>query len=169
MEKFCTFVEDQTSKSLEISKIPIIYYSDPFLRAKKRLGSLVELKKASGAEGKPGSPPTSTEVIAAKEAAEKVQQEVEEEEEGHEAPVVRKSKRLTRGKANVIIPASSKRKKDLPKLDEIPRKRRKFLDASTTAAAKVCSSSISLVSLLIVVVPSASNCISSFIICISPG
>lgn len=50
---------------------------------------------------------------------------------------MRKSKRLARGKTKVIILASSKRKKDLPKLDDVPRKRRKFLVTSTTIAAKV--------------------------------
>lgn len=50
---------------------------------------------------------------------------------------MRKSKCLARGKAKVIIPTSPKRKKDLLKLDEVSRKRRKFLDASTTAVAKV--------------------------------
>lgn len=50
---------------------------------------------------------------------------------------MRKSKRLAKGKAKVTIPASPKRKKDLPKLDEVPRKRRKLLDASINVAAKV--------------------------------
>lgn len=130
-------MENQTFEPLEIPKIPIIYCNDPFLRARKRLGSHVELsKRASGAEGRSGSPPISIEVIAAREAAEKVQEEVEEEDEGHKAPIVRKSKRLAK-KAKVVIPASPKRKKGLPKLAEVPWERRKFLDASTTTAAKV--------------------------------
>lgn len=66
------FVEDQTSESLKIPKIPIIYWNDPFLRVRKRLGNHVELKKASGAEGMVGSLPTLTEVIAVREAAEKM-------------------------------------------------------------------------------------------------
>lgn len=81
--------------------------------------------------GKLGSPPTSTEVVAVREATEKAQEATEEEEE---AP---KSNRLARGKAKVVVPASLKRK-NFPKLDEVPRKRRKFMDASATAAAKVC-------------------------------
>lgn len=110
----------------------MIYHNDPFLRARKRLALHVDLKKSFNTGGKPGSPPTSTEVIATREAAEGVQEEAEEE---GEAPV-RKSKRLARGKAKFVVPASPKRK-DLPKLDEVPRKRRKFLDVSTTAAVKV--------------------------------
>lgn len=96
------------------------------------------MKKVSSAKGKPGSPPTSTEVIAAREAAERIQQEAEEEEEGLEAPIMRKSKCLARGKDKVIIPTSPKRRKDLLKLDEVPRKRRKILDASTMEAVKAC-------------------------------
>lgn len=59
------------------------------------------------------------------------QEEVEEEAE---APA-RKSKRLVRGTAKVVVPASPK-SKDLPKLDEVPRKKRNFLDASAAAAVK---------------------------------
>lgn len=134
MGKFCVFVENRTSEPLEIPKIQTIYHNDPFLRARKRLALHVDLKKSSAIRGKPGSPPTSTEVIAAKEVAERVQAEVEEEGEA----LVRKSKCLARGKAKVILPASPKRK-DLPKLDEVPRKWRKFQDASTTVAVKVYS------------------------------
>lgn len=64
-------------------------------------------------------------------AAERAQEVAEEEAE---APT-RKSKRLVKEKAKVVVPVSLKRK-DLPKLDEVPRKRRKFLDASATAVAK---------------------------------
>lgn len=60
------------------------------------------------------------------------QEEVEEEAE---APA-RKSKRLVRGTAKVVVPASPK-SKDLPKLDEVPRKKRNFLDASAAAAVKL--------------------------------
>lgn len=45
MEKFCAFVENKTPKPLEIPKIPTIYNNDPFLRARKRLGNHVELRK----------------------------------------------------------------------------------------------------------------------------
>lgn len=58
-------------------------------------------------------------------------------QEEAEAPI-RKFKRLVRGKAKVMVPVSSKRK-DFSKLDVVPRKRRKFLEASTVAAAKVHS------------------------------
>lgn len=69
MEKFCAFVENRTSEPLEIPKIPTIYCNDPFLRARKRLGLHVQLKKSSVVGGRPGSPPTSTEVIATREVA----------------------------------------------------------------------------------------------------
>lgn len=39
MEKFCAFVENGSSKPLEIPKIPTIYHNDLFLRARKRLGT----------------------------------------------------------------------------------------------------------------------------------
>lgn len=137
MERFCAFVENKTLEPLEIPKISTIYCNDPLLRAKKRLGSHAELsKRALGAEGRSGSPSTSTEVIAKAETAEKAQEEVVEEE-GHEASATRKSVRLARGKAKVVLPASPKKNKDFPKLDDVPRKRRKFLDASTTAVARV--------------------------------
>lgn len=55
-------------------------------------------------------------------------------QEEAEAPI-RKSKRLVRGKAKVMVPVSSKRK-DFSKLDVVPRKRRKFLEASATVAPK---------------------------------
>lgn len=102
MEKFCAFVENRTPKPLEIPKIPTIYHNDPFLRARKRLGLHVDLKKSFVVGRKSGSPPTSTEVIAAREAAEVAQEEAEEEPE---APA-RKSKCLARGKAKVVVPAS---------------------------------------------------------------
>lgn len=66
------------------------------------------------------------EIIVAREAAEEVGEEDEEEEEEHEAFALRKSKRLASSKAEVILPASPKRKKDMPELDKVPRKRRKF-------------------------------------------
>lgn len=73
VERFCAFVENQTPEPLEIPKIPIIYCNDPFLRARKRLGSHDNLSKnASGVEGRSGSPPTSMEVIATRDAVEKV-------------------------------------------------------------------------------------------------
>lgn len=81
MEKFCAFVENRSSDPLEIPRIPTIYHNDPFLRARKILGLHVDLKKSSTAGGKPRSPPTSTEVIAAREAVEGVQEEAEEEGE----------------------------------------------------------------------------------------
>lgn len=71
-------------------------------------------------------------MITAREAAKGAQEEAEEEAE---APA-RKSKCLVRGTAKVVVPASPKRK-DLPKLDEVPRKKRKFLDASVAAAVKL--------------------------------
>lgn len=99
--------------------------------ARKRLGLHVDLKKSS-ARKKSGSPPTSIEVVAARVEAKRAREVAKEEVE---APV-RKSKRLVRGKAKIVVPTSPKRK-DLPKLDEVPRKKRKFLDASATAAVKV--------------------------------
>lgn len=101
-----------------------MYCNDPFFWTRKRLGSHAELsKRAPGAEGRSGSPPTPTEVIAAREIAKKAQEEVEEEEEeGHEAHATRKSIRAARGKAKVVLPASPNNKKDLPKLDDVPRK-----------------------------------------------
>lgn len=130
---------EQNPRATRNPKIPTIYRNDLFLREKKRLGLHVNLKKSSAVGRKPGSPPTSTEVIAAREASERVQEEPEEE---GEAPV-RKSQRLTRGKAKVAVRASLKRK-DLPKLDEVPRKKRKFLDASaaTVVKAKLPQSSV---------------------------
>lgn len=130
MEKFSAFVENRTPELLEILKVPIIYHNDPFLRARKKLGPHVDLKKSSSRK-KPGSPPTSTEVVTARIEAERAQEVAREEAE---APV-RKSKRLVKGKANVLMPPSLKRK-DLPKLDEVPHKKRKFLESSTVAAAK---------------------------------
>lgn len=65
--------------------------------------------------------------------------EVEEEEgagEEQEAPEIRKSKRITRGKAKIICPKNSKKKKDCLKLDDVPRKRKKLLDASTVGISK---------------------------------
>lgn len=58
-----------------------------------------------------------------------------------EAPGIRKSKWIANGKAKVIYSKNSKKKTYLPQLDEVPRKRRKLLDASTVAAVKanVCS------------------------------
>lgn len=51
-----------------------------------------------------------------------------------EAPSIRKSKRLATGKAKVIQPKQPKKKKSLPQLDDVPRKKRKLLDASTALA-----------------------------------
>lgn len=132
MEKFCAFVENRTPEPLDIPKIPIIYHNDPFLRARKRLGPQVDLKKSS-ARKKSRRPPTSTEVMIGRVEVERAQEVAQEEEEA-EAPI-QKSKRLVKGKAKVLVPASPNRK-DLAKLDEVPRKRRKFLEASTVAAAK---------------------------------
>lgn len=132
MGKFSAFVENRTPEPLEIPKVPIIYNNDPFLRARKRLGPHVDLKKSSTRK-KSGSAPTSTEVTTARVEAERAQKVAQEEAE---APV-RKSKRLVKRKAKVLVPPSPKRK-ELPKLNEVPRKRR-FLEASTVAAAKVHS------------------------------
>lgn len=133
MEKFSAFVENRTPEPLEIPKVPIIYHNDPFLRVRKRLGPHVDLKKSSTRK-KSGSAPTSTEVTTTRVEAERAQEVAQEEAE---APV-RKSKRLVKGKAKVLVPPSPKRK-ELPKLNEVPRKRRRFLEASTVAAAKVYS------------------------------
>lgn len=95
IEKLCAFVENRTFEPLEIPKIPTIYHNDPFLRARKKFGLHIDLKMSSAAGGKPESPPTSAEMIAAREAAGRVQAEVEEE---REAPI-RKSKRLAKGKS----------------------------------------------------------------------
>lgn len=70
MEKFSAFAENRTPEPLEIPKIPIIYHNDPFLRARKRLGPHVDLKKSS-ARKKSGSPPTSAEVMTARVEAER--------------------------------------------------------------------------------------------------
>lgn len=79
MERFCAFVEDQASESLEIPRIPTVYCNDAFLRARKRLSSHVNLsKRALGIKRRSRSPLTSMELIAAREAAEVVQEEVEE-------------------------------------------------------------------------------------------
>lgn len=61
MENFCAFVENKAPEPLEIPNIPMMYCNDPFFRARKRLGLHVEMKKPSGAAGKPRSPPTSFE------------------------------------------------------------------------------------------------------------
>lgn len=73
------------------------------------------------------------EVIAKREVEGLAEEEAQEEVEDHEAPEIRKSKRLARGKAKVIYPRIPK--KDLLKLDEVPRKKRKLLDTSSAAAA----------------------------------
>lgn len=73
------------------------------------------------------------EVIAKREVEGLAKEEAQEEVEDHEAPEIRKSKRLARGKAKVIYPRIPK--KDLLKLDEVPRKKRKLLDTSSAAAA----------------------------------
>lgn len=44
------------------------------------------------------------EVITGREAEELAEEEARVEEEEHEAPKIRKSKRLARGKAKVILP-----------------------------------------------------------------
>lgn len=75
------------------------------------------------------------EVIAKREVEGLAKEEAQEEVEDHEAPEIRKSKRLARGKAKVIYPRIPK--KDLLKLDEVPRKKRKLLDTSSAAAATV--------------------------------
>lgn len=72
------------------------------------------------------------EVIAKREVEGLAEEEAQEEVED-EAPEIRKSKRLARGKAKVIYPRIPK--KDLLKLDEVPRKKRKLLDTSSAAAA----------------------------------
>lgn len=87
LDDLCTFVEKQSAESLEIPRIPLVYCNDAFLRARKRLGNFAESpKRGSGAERRSKSPPTSMEVIAARETVEEVQEEIEEEEEGTEAP-----------------------------------------------------------------------------------
>lgn len=80
------------------------------------------------------------EVIAKREVEGLAEEEAQEEVEDHEAPEIRKSKRLARGKAKVIHPRIPK--KDLLKLDEVPRKKRKLLDTSSAAAATVRTCSV---------------------------
>lgn len=141
LDNLYAFVEDQASESLEIPRIPIVYCNDAFLRTRKRLDIHADLtRRASGVERKSKSLPMSREIIAAREVADEVEDE-EEGEEGLKAPVVRKSKRLAKGKVKVIHPDNPKRQKDLPKLVEVPRKKRKLLDASTTATAKAKTTS----------------------------
>lgn len=122
-----------------------MFCNDQFLRARKRLGVFVVLSKkplgAGKVEGKKAKSPAETaETIVEKENEEEVEKK-EETGERQEAPVIRKSKRIAKGKGKVIYPMNSKKKKDLPQLDEVTRKRRKLLDSSTAAAikAKVCS------------------------------
>lgn len=136
MQDFCTFVEEQSVEALEIPKVRLVYYNDAFLRARKRLISFSDSsKKSLGAGRKDKSPPTSLEVVAEREAEELAKEEMQEEEEEHEAPEIRKSKWIARGKAKVIHPRNPK--KDLVKLDEVPRKKRKLLDESNAAAVTV--------------------------------
>lgn len=73
------------------------------------------------------------EIIAEREAEEEVEEEEEEEGEEQETLATRKTKWIAKGKANVIHPRNPNN--DLPKLEEVPKKRRKLLNASTTAAA----------------------------------
>lgn len=72
-------------------------------------------------------------------------EEVEEDEEEPEAPELRKSNRVAsrkeKGKTKVVYPKKPKRKKglaklDLPRLDEVPRRKMKLLEASSIAASK---------------------------------
>lgn len=70
---------------------------------------------------------------------EEMAEEEEEEEEigkGLEAPEVIKSKRISKGIDKLTYPKKSKKKRDLPQLDDVPRKKRELLEASTTAANK---------------------------------
>lgn len=51
LESLCDFVEEQSAESLEIPMIPLVYHSDAFIRARKRLRNFVILSKRSlGAE-----------------------------------------------------------------------------------------------------------------------
>lgn len=122
-----------------------MFCNDQFLRARKRLGVFVVLSKkplgAGKVEGKKAKSPAETgETIVEKENEEEVEKK-EETGERQEAPMIRKSKQIAKGKGKVIYPMNSKKKKDLPQLDEVTRKRRKLLDSSTAAAVKAKTNS----------------------------
>lgn len=77
-----SLVEDHTFESLEILRVPLVFYNDPFLRLREKLGVFADLSKkplgAGKAEGKTTESPTDTaEIIVEKEKEE----DVEEEEE----------------------------------------------------------------------------------------
>lgn len=77
------------------------------------------------------------EVAVEWEAEELAREEAQEEEEDDENETLKvwNPKRIAKGKAKVILPIIPKR--NLPKLDEVPRKNRKLLDASSAATTTV--------------------------------
>lgn len=97
---------------------------------------LIYRKKPEGGENA-GSPTDTAMTIVEEENEEEVVEDEEETEEGQEAPGIRKSKQIAKGKAKVIYPKNpKKKKKDLPQLDEALIKRRKLLDAPTAATIR---------------------------------
>lgn len=100
-------------------------------------------------------------MIAAREATEKVQEEVEEEEEGHEALVVRKSKRLARGK---LLSQQVRRGRRTRPSSMKTSEEEEVLGCFHHCSYEGTLLSFSLIFLFIVVVPNASKCLSSFII-----
>lgn len=130
----CVFVEQQSKESLLIPKVSTVYWKDAFLRVRKRIaGASDPSKKSPGHGRRDKNPPTSME-IAEQEAEELARERATEEEDDDETLEVRKSRRLAKGKVK-IFPSNPKRV--LPKLDEVPRKRRKLLEASSAATATV--------------------------------
>lgn len=134
LHQLCVFVEQQSKESLLIPKVLTVYCNDAFLRARKKAaGASDPSKKSLGRGRRNKSPPTSMEI--AEQEAEELAREGAAEEDDDETLEVRKSRRLVKGKAKVILPSNPKRV--LPKLDEVPRKRRKLLEASSAATATV--------------------------------
>lgn len=125
---------------MEIRRIPLVFHNDPFLHARKRLGIVADLtKKQKGYERTEREKVESLTDTMEKKIEEERGEEVEEREEvgeEQEAPEIRKSKRISMNKAKVVHPKGSKKERDLPRLDDVSRKKRKLLEVLTVGASK---------------------------------
>lgn len=82
------FVDDQASESFEIPRILLVFHNDPFIRAWKRLGVLVDLSKKPKGTEKVESPTDTMVTVVEEEKTEEVEEEEEAAEE-QEAPNIR--------------------------------------------------------------------------------